>query len=386
MHNERRDDQPVARAGSPARLRGHIASLDGLRGFAAILVVVSHLPNMGLEDTVAPQSGTFGVMIFFVLSGFLMGHLYLFKPFDLPAVFHYITARVARVLPLFYAVIIISFILSRIIGKDYPYYLDATATVRHLLMHGSQYVFWSIPPEVEFYFVFVVIWFLFATQRIVQLAPILALTLALLIAAHPAFPGATVFSKLHIFLVGIGGAVLRNALDLTKISKRSAVCAQAVGLLLIVLVITRMLPVTPSSLAFGWEQGRAYGSLSMALAFAGFVFAFTIETPFTLALFGNRLARRLGAYSFSLYLLHEPVAIGARALMIRAGVPHPVQLPVALATVVAAAAASFHFYEMPMQTLARRAAVKTGRLVVGQLRQYNIEPTWLERSAENRSG
>jgi peptidoglycan/LPS O-acetylase OafA/YrhL len=371
--------RPVARAESPARLRGHIASLDGLRGFAAILVVMSHLPNVGFGAAVPSQSGVIGVMIFFVLSGFLMGHLYLFKPFDVPAVFHYIIARVARVLPLFYAVVIGSFILSHVFGKDYPYYLDAAATVKHLAMVGSAYVFWSIPPEVEFYFIFVLIWLLFATRYATRLVPLLVISLALLIAAHPVFPGITVFNKFHIFLVGVGCAVLRNSLDVNFVSKRAALCAQVLGLLLIALVITNVLPVTETRFAFDWEQGRVYDSLPMALAFGGFIFAFTIETRFTLTVFGNRYARKLGAYSFSVYLLHEPVMIGVRAMLVPAGAPYQFQLVIALTASIVAAAASFHLFEMPMQTLVRSISVRVGRFTVGRMRSLNIEPAWLLR-------
>lgn len=49
--------------------------LDGLRGLAAYIVLVSHASNMtGLWGTLLGNgAGQFGVMLFFVLSGFLMG-------------------------------------------------------------------------------------------------------------------------------------------------------------------------------------------------------------------------------------------------------------------------------------------------------------------------
>ncbi len=48
----------------------NINSLDGLRGFACLLVVFAHAGRMGLG------AGVMGVQMFFVLNGFLMAYLY----------------------------------------------------------------------------------------------------------------------------------------------------------------------------------------------------------------------------------------------------------------------------------------------------------------------
>lgn len=59
-------------------LKGHIPSLDGLRGLAILLVLVSHgiYPSIEPDDwRVWLKHGHTGVLIFFVLSGFLITHL-----------------------------------------------------------------------------------------------------------------------------------------------------------------------------------------------------------------------------------------------------------------------------------------------------------------------
>ncbi len=377
MHTTLETDRASVRVAAQARPRGHIVPLDGLRGFAAMLVVLSHLPQVGLLTRQPPQSGTFGVMIFFVLSGFLMGHLYLFKPFDTASAFHYIAARLSRVVPAYYLVVIGCYLLSRYIGPEFIYYFSTGEFVKHMLFLGSDYVFWSIPPEIEFYFVFLGIWFLFATRNIVRVVPLLAIVTALIIVAHPAFPGGTVLNKLHIFLVGVGVAVLRHMIDISRISKVAASCTQLAGVVLILLVVAGVVPVGQTDAAFGWERGRVYSSLPMALAFGAIVLAFTVETRFANAVFGNRFARKLGAYSFSIYLLHVPVMAGVENLLDPLDTPHVAQIVAALAATVAVSSASFHFVEKPSQKIMRRVIVSTGRIGRSTLCRMNIAPAWL---------
>ena len=44
-------------------------------------------------------------MLFFVLSGFLMGSLYLNRSFNRRNIWHFVVRRFARVIPLYYAVL-----------------------------------------------------------------------------------------------------------------------------------------------------------------------------------------------------------------------------------------------------------------------------------------
>src|ERR1700726_3367243 len=85
----------------------HRPELDGLRGLAAYLVVLSHVSNKSnLWDTLfGAGGGQIGVMLFFVLSGYLMGVLYLDRPFTFAEVRAYVVRRIGRVLPLFYLVV-----------------------------------------------------------------------------------------------------------------------------------------------------------------------------------------------------------------------------------------------------------------------------------------
>ena len=83
--------------------KGLIAQLDGLRGLAALIVVVSHYSNETLlwGGVLGKGGGQTGVMLFFLLSGFLMAHLHLGEAFTARNVGRYALRRIARVYPLF---------------------------------------------------------------------------------------------------------------------------------------------------------------------------------------------------------------------------------------------------------------------------------------------
>ncbi|MEO0035979.1 MAG: hypothetical protein RLZZ501_2002, partial [Pseudomonadota bacterium] len=65
----------------PSRPPGasYLPALDGLRGFAAAIVLFSHFSNaFNLWDRLfGAGAGQHGVLLFFVLSGFLIAHLHL---------------------------------------------------------------------------------------------------------------------------------------------------------------------------------------------------------------------------------------------------------------------------------------------------------------------
>lgn len=104
----------------PRALGGRLVGADGVRAFAALWVVFSHLfqrlhlPSQSpvVQDLqVMAMKGAFGVSIFFVLSGMLLAY-----PFwtayltgrPRPGLRRYARRRVARIVPGFYASLLVS--------------------------------------------------------------------------------------------------------------------------------------------------------------------------------------------------------------------------------------------------------------------------------------
>jgi peptidoglycan/LPS O-acetylase OafA/YrhL len=74
-----------------------IRKLNMLRGIAALIVVVSHYSNSTniLHGILGHGAGQIGVMIFFILSGFLMSYLYMDTAFNRNEIATFMIARIA---------------------------------------------------------------------------------------------------------------------------------------------------------------------------------------------------------------------------------------------------------------------------------------------------
>ncbi|KXO76683.1 acyltransferase family protein [Brucella anthropi] len=153
---------------SKASLNSHLNSLDGLRGIAAMLVVISHyVIETRYSIPLGAKIGSIGVMLFFSLSGFLMMHVTIGKPFDRTNVVTFWYRRFFRVVPLFLSAIIILTLyqfIARYIGVS-PVYLifnqftDLTVVLQNITLLRGDIIFWTIGPELLFYLLFPIFWY-----------------------------------------------------------------------------------------------------------------------------------------------------------------------------------------------------------------------------------
>lgn len=106
-----------------------IFGLDLMRATAIVMVVVGHcLWIYPQDDSLFHQLlqlfGFFGVEIFFVLSGFLIGkiiyNLFLKDDFSMATVFYFLKRRWYRTFPNYYLVLLINIIIAGIIGYQTP--------------------------------------------------------------------------------------------------------------------------------------------------------------------------------------------------------------------------------------------------------------------------
>jgi peptidoglycan/LPS O-acetylase OafA/YrhL len=264
------------------------SALDGLRGFAALLVALSHFSNQtGMWGTrLGDGGGQIGVMLFFLISGFLMGRLYLGEIITVGSASRFVQRRIARVVPLYVLIVLASFAITQDNLKD------------HLLFLAGVDVLWSIPVEVHFYMFFIVIWIAATFVRTKATAVILAATVLLCLFIPNATKEGELTSHLHYFLCGVLVAMAHGAgiVRQTKLWNMAFVLLAFAPLLLMPQIALQL---------FGesfdlWKSPLILIALTLLLISA-------LGSSLADLLLGGRIGRFAGDISYSVYLLHGPM-------------------------------------------------------------------------------
>jgi len=152
----------------------HLQGLNGLRAIAAIAVVISHttlsLENFGLIPTIfgSDKNGnpkglllaSYGVSIFFALSGFLITYLLLKEKEKTKSinVKKFYIRRLLRIWPLYYLYIAIIFVVYTLFSISYdasiiPFYIFLAANIPIIINNMLPFAghLWSIGVEEQFY-------------------------------------------------------------------------------------------------------------------------------------------------------------------------------------------------------------------------------------------
>lgn len=136
----------------------HIDSLDGLRGFAVLLVLWSHLSLFGLHPIPGVDlvgAGKYGVFLFFSLSSFLLTLPLLERtPAQLrePRLWlRYALRRVLRIYPLYTVVLVFSWFTTSVLGRKIAIPLSGEDLWRHWLLLDGKKILWAIPVEFKYY-------------------------------------------------------------------------------------------------------------------------------------------------------------------------------------------------------------------------------------------
>jgi len=145
--------------------KNRIFGLDVMRATAILMVLCSHIlwiypSGTGLVSQVFTLFGFWGVELFFVLSGFLIGkilfHSYVEKDFNFQTAFRFLKRRWFRTLPNYFLVLLLNIVIALIIGLSlsdvgyYFFFFQNFATAMKPFFPES----WSLSVE-EFAYLFV---------------------------------------------------------------------------------------------------------------------------------------------------------------------------------------------------------------------------------------
>ncbi|VEI68799.1 Uncharacterized protein conserved in bacteria [Serratia quinivorans] len=286
---------------------GEYKSISGIRGLAALFVYVNHAPvmlvNMGIKaDNVSQWGwiyanlGSFGVQIFFCITGFLFfdriikvdGKLDWNKFFQ---------SRVKRIAPLFYFSSLLCVLISifysftitfsksdllTLAGLATFSFIDSSMTIGGMKLYPLNSVIWTLVHEWRFYMALPLICFAFCNAKIGKFAFIAACIIAVI-----DFKNSVVVCWPY-FLTGILVAYIANL----KLKINKPINAVVLLLAAALFIVTAGVKI---------ENGYNWQRFAMSSIF---FLCIVIGDP---KILHSKSLRYLGEISYSIYLMHLPI-------------------------------------------------------------------------------
>jgi peptidoglycan/LPS O-acetylase OafA/YrhL len=310
-------------------IQTRIAALDGVRGFAILLIIGFHyyvIDGQFTKGSIAGYASSLmrlswtGIDFFFVLSGFLIGGI-LLEARDSPSYYRtFYIRRACRILPL-YLVIVTLHVLTKPylpqVGQPVPSYVYTTLTQNIWVAVGGKLtsfwllVTWTIATEEQFYLIAPAMIRKLSRSRlplVVALSVVFALVLRIVLFASSSFdPRSTLVlmpARADAFMLGIGSAWLvrdeRGARWLVVHRRSLYVFALTLGVALLVFTKENWSLDTLPMSTIGFTITSFFYSVIVLLAVSD------REGPLA-RFFSLRPLIACGTIAYGLYLFHEPV-------------------------------------------------------------------------------
>jgi len=274
---------------------------------AAVFVVLCHAKYAGFWGGPTGM-GTFGVMLFFCLSGFLMVHRNLPLRSTVTDWVAFEVQRFIRVYPPFFLATFSVLLLSPAALEGSPFSTDWRDLIPIWLLKDPGGVFWTISVELKFYLFYPILALILAGRSYTSLALVFCAWLLSVLAVDTSW----MFAFLSVFVSGAIAAVLIQKLPpqwlLTFPKARNAAAWMSLCLVLGASISGGYNDLTdPQLWSKMWRKCWLLGPIC-AFAIANLALA-----DGTLRwIFANPVSRAFGRISYSLYLTHWFVLQGLR--------------------------------------------------------------------------
>ncbi|CAN5705493.1 hypothetical protein BH09PLA1_BH09PLA1_30050 [soil metagenome] len=325
--------------------------LDGLRGLAALYVVLHHawaevawtasgLPAIVKQLTHFLSHGTLAVDVFIVLSGFVLMMPVLASP-DRKlrgGIVGFVKRRAMRILPPYYGALAICLLLIAFVPQlrnpsggrwddALPAFSFGAIGSHLLLLHNlsREWIWkidnpmWSVATEWQIYFVFALVLVPIWRRRGIVASVCVAMTTGAIIEAFMPVNNEACFHFIGLFGFGMAAAHWVNktqgssAARSRKASFVAAACVAMIAMVMTVPALTRQ-PKIAVDLVIG-----AATAILIAVTASG-------ESSLT-RLLSRAPMRKLGDFSYSVYLIHFPlIALGHAVIRDYMNVPATVQM------------------------------------------------------------
>lgn len=341
-----------------------IPGLDALRALAVFLVLADHSGWVG-PFGLPLFDGGFGVMLFFVLSGFLItrGLLAELRERDGIDLGRFYLRRAARLLPVFYVYVLVGLVLLTLAHRPVPwgaiwsssayvvnYYQAFTGAASHYLSHC-----WSLAVEEQFYMLWPLA--LLLVHRHVKLTwrGVLALTL-LLIGCRLGWVVAGASDEyLYRALetrgdqLAIGGLLAcavtseRIRAGFARVPARGWVLLACLGLVILSFNTFRGTNVLKYAVGFSVE------SMLVTLALPIVILAASQAGGPASRILNAGWAAWVGRISYGIYLFHPMVLHPVRNTLTRLGMNNDLAIAISMVAVAIVAHISFRWFEEPLR-------------------------------------
>jgi peptidoglycan/LPS O-acetylase OafA/YrhL len=316
--------------------QSHNPALDGIRGIAILLVLMSHLSERFAFESHKITTvkniafaGWTGVDLFFVLSGFLITGILWDAKEDQHYFRNFYARRTVRIFPIYYATLLVIFVVmpaslslfhylphkvwetareqinsyaqtSRYWGWYVTYLVDVLMAWKGFMMPGH---FWSLAVEEHFYLVWPLLVYLLRYRTllltsVVIIAGDLILRLLLVKFINPV--AIYVLTPCRMDGLALGGLIallLRSPNGIQKLARAARAILPATALVWLGLWIYLR----------GWWQ---YGTLAQTVGYTVTIFFYgsflvmALSVEKLAAILSGRTLRFFGKYSYALYVFH----------------------------------------------------------------------------------
>ena len=297
--------------------KDHHKALDGLRGWAVLLVLLGHAANQGLAPWIADgflARGKLGVYLFFLISAYLLDKqiisVWMQGKSNLDYWRYYILRRVLRIFPPF---VMALFVFRFVNEMGLNVVIDDLKEIwEHLTLRRGDHIFWSISTEFRYYLLSPLLIFVFARffkwNKVAVYTAISFGILATIIGnLQLDLPRFSTLRYLSIFLIGTGLAFFETqsprSFNILLSHSFSKFIAAVAG---VAFVIWGQLATNFTHPSVYLPAALLWGILLLASKKEGWWGTFLSWTPF----------RFIGTISYSLYLLHIPVLMWVKTLEI----------------------------------------------------------------------
>lgn len=348
--------------------RGRLAGLDGIRGVAALFVMLHHCWLMafpGFPASTGPAwlgfllYGHFAVVVFIVLSGFSLAVSPARSGWQLGSLRRFARRRAWRILPPYWAALVFSLVIAWTLAAQPG---EGVPTAKSVLVYGllvqdlfgapsPNGAFWSIAVEAQLYLVFPLMLILLRRAGAVVMLAAVTAVVAVIGLLAPSVHVVSMLLRLTpqfavLFAIGVVAAGVLSAGDrVRRLPWQWFALAAVLPVLAVILV--RGSEWTVGN--FFWMDialGPAVGLTLAAIA--------TGRAKVLIRLLDLRPIRSLGSFSYTLYLIHAPIVVTVFLLVVAprvsTGLPAfllGTALSVPLALVVARLFAAV--FELPFQ-------------------------------------